>query len=109
MTTVIDKEVQMQLYGIRRRGWWKTPEELEAGGARSMEVGDEDGSGVRWIRSYVLQEEDGTLGTYCIYEAESPEALRRHAQKSGFGADEINVVAETVIVRPDPVPASAAS
>jgi hypothetical protein len=99
----------MQLYGIRRRNWWKDAEELERGGARSAEVGDEDGSGVRWIRSYVLQEEDGTHGTYCIYEAESPEALRAHAEKSGFGAEEINVVVDTVIVRPDPVAASAVS
>ena len=99
----------MQLYGIRRRNWWKDAEEMAAGGARSAEVGDEEGSGVRWIRSYVLQEDDGTLGTYCIYEAESPEALRRHAEKSGFGAEEINVVVDTVIVRPDPVPAAAAS
>jgi len=97
----------MQLYGIRRRSWWKTPEDLEAGGKRSQEVGDEEGSGVRWIRSYVLQEEDGTLGTYCIYEAESPDAIRAHAEKSGFGADEINEVADTVIVRPDPEPAAA--
>lgn len=99
----------MQLYGIRRRSWWKDAEELEAGGARSMEVGDEPGSGVRWIRSYVLQEDDGTLGTYCIYEAESPEALRAHAEKAGFGAEEINVVVDTVIIRPDPVAASVAS
>ena len=49
----------MQLYGIRRRSWWKNAEELEAGGARSKEVGDEDGSGVRWIRSYVVQEVTG--------------------------------------------------
>lgn len=97
----------MQLYGIRRRSWWKTPEDLEAGGKRSQEVGDEEGSGVRWIRSYVLQEEDGTLGTYCIYEAESPEAIKAHAEKAGFGADEINAVADTVIVRPDPQPATA--
>jgi hypothetical protein len=99
----------MQLYGIRRRGYWKDAEAMAAGGARSKEVGDEDGSGVRWIRSYVVQEDDGTLGTYCIYEADSPEALRAHAEKAGFGADEINVVVDTVIVRPDPVEAAAAS
>ena len=89
----------MQLYGIRRRSWWKTPEELETAAGRSKEVGDEDGSGVRWIRSYVLVEDDGTLGTYCIYEAE----------KAGFGADEINAVADTVIIRPDPVEAPASN
>jgi hypothetical protein len=97
----------MQLYGIRRRSWWKTPEELEAAAGVSKEVGDEEGSGVRWIRSYVLVEDDGTLGTYCIYEAESPEAIRAHAEKAGFGADEINAVADTVIIRPDPQPAAA--
>jgi len=97
----------MQLYGIRRRSWWKTPEDLEAGGKRSQEVGDEEGSGVRWIRSYVLQEDDGTLGTYCIYEATGPEAIRKHAEASGFSADEINEVADTVIIRPDPVEATA--
>jgi Protein of unknown function (DUF4242) len=99
----------MQLYGIRRRSWWKTPEELETAAGRSKEVGDEDGSGVRWIRSYVLVEDDGTLGTYCIYEAESPEAIRAHAEKAGFGADEINAVADTVIIRPDPVEAPASN
>jgi hypothetical protein len=99
----------MQLYGIRRRSWWKSPEELETAAGRSKQVGDEEGSGVRWIRSYVLQEEDGSLGTYCIYEAESPEAIRAHAEKSGFGADEINSIADTVIIRPDPVEASASN
>jgi hypothetical protein len=98
----------MQLYGIRRRNWWKSPEELEAAAGRSKEVGDAEGSGVRWIRSYVLQEEDGSLGTYCIYEAESEEAIRAHAEKSGFGAEEINAVLDTVIIRPDPVEAATA-
>jgi hypothetical protein len=95
----------MQLYGIRRRNAWADAGELEAAAKRSGEVGDRDGSGVRWIRSYVLQEDDGTLGTYCIYEADSPEAIRKHAEESGFGADEINVALDTVVIRPDPVPA----
>ena len=97
----------MQLYGIRRRNWWKDADDMAAGGARSKEVGDEEGSGVRWIRSYVLQEDDGTLGTYCIYEAESPEAIRAHAQSADLPADEIIKVADTVIVRPDPAAVAA--
>jgi hypothetical protein len=60
---------------------------------------------VRWIRSYAVEEDDGKLGTVCIYEGVSPEAIRRHAENSGMTADEINKVAETVIVREDPVPA----
>ncbi len=97
----------MQLFGIRRRSAWANGEELEAAAARSTEEGDKPDSGVRWIRSYVLEEDDGRLGTYCIYEAESPEAIRKHAEASGFSADEINAAVNTVIIRPDPVEASA--
>jgi hypothetical protein len=97
----------MQLYGIRRRNAWTTPEELAATAKRSAEEGDKDGSGVRWIRSYVVTEDDGTLGTICIYEAESPEAVRAHAQRTGMPADEITPVADTVVVRPDPAPVAA--
>ncbi len=69
----------MQLYVILRRNYWRSPEELQASAARSAEEGDKPGSGVRWIRSYVIQEESGELGTVCIYEGESPEAIRAHA------------------------------
>ena len=35
---------------------------------------------IRWIRSYVLSEPaNGGVGTVCIYQASSPEAIRRHA------------------------------
>ncbi|MGH3003211.1 MAG: nickel-binding protein, partial [Gaiellaceae bacterium] len=62
---------------------------------------------VRWIRSYVLLEEDGSLGTVCIYQGTDPEAIRRHAQVAELPADEILPVADTVIVRPDPEHATA--
>jgi uncharacterized protein DUF4242 len=97
----------MELYAIRRRSCWANAEELETAGKRSGEVGDEPDSGVRWIRSYVVQEDDGRLGTVCIYEATGPEAIRKHAENSGFSADEINEVVDTVLVRPDPVKATA--
>lgn len=97
----------MELYGIRRRSAWATPADLEAAAGRSKEVGDAPGSGVRWIRSYVLQESDGMLGTFCVYEADSPEALRAHAEAAGFGADEIDRVVDTVVIREDPVQATA--
>ena len=71
----------MNLYAIRRRDGWATPEDLQAAAARSAELGDKPGSGVRWIRSYVVAEESGDLGTVCIYEAESPEAIRAHAER----------------------------
>ena len=97
----------MKLYGIRRRSCWATAEDLEAAAKRSTEVGDQPDSGVRWIRSYVLQEDDGSLGTYCIYEAVSPDALRKHAEAAGFSADEVHEALDTVVVREDPAEATA--
>jgi hypothetical protein len=96
----------MQLYAIRRRNGWATPQDIQETAGVSAELGDRPGSGVRWIRSYVLGEESGDLGTVCLYEAESPEAVRAHAKAVGMPADEITPVAETVYIRPDPVPAT---
>ena len=97
----------MDLYVIVRRNGWASGPDLEAAAARSTEEGDKDGSGVRWIRSYVVSEQSGELGTFCIYEAESPEAIRAHAAATPMAVDEINLVADTVIVRPDPAPVEA--
>ena len=97
----------MDLYGIVRRNGWATPQDLEQAAARSTAEGDKDGSGVRWIRSYVLAEESGEVGTFCIYEAESPDAIRAHARAADLPVDEIVPVADTVVVRPDPTPAHA--
>ena len=94
----------METYVILRRGGWRTPEELQAAAARSTEEGDRTPDDIRWIRSYVLAEPSGELGTVCIYQASSPEAIRTHAYRAGLPVDEIVAVADTVIVRPDPQP-----
>jgi hypothetical protein len=94
----------MNTYVIRRKNAWASPEELEQAAARSKEVADTDfPQDIRWIRSYVIAEEGGTLGTFCIYQATSPEAIREHAKRVGMPADEIFDVADTVVIRPDPV------
>jgi hypothetical protein len=97
----------MDLYVILRRNGWATPADLEEAAERSGAEGDKDDSGVRWIRSYVTAEESGDVGTVCIYEADSPEAIRAHADAADLPVDEIVPVADTVIVRPDPVAATA--
>jgi hypothetical protein len=97
----------MQLYVIQRRNGFRDAEDLQAAAARSTTEGDKDDSGVRWIRSYVVQEEGGELGTFCIYEADTPDAIRAHAAASAMPADEVVPVADTVVVRPDPVGAEA--
>jgi hypothetical protein len=88
---------------ILRRSGWKSGGELEEAAGRSRQVGDDEMSDdIRWIRSYVLEEDSGSLGTVCIYQASSPEAIREHAERAGLPIDEIIPVADTVIVRPDP-------
>ena len=94
----------METYVIMRRGGWRTPEELQAAAARSTKEGERMPDDIRWIRSYVLAEPSGELGTVCIYEASSPEAIRKHAYHAGLPVDEIVAVADTVIVRSDPQP-----
>jgi len=99
----------METYVIRRRNAWRTPQELEVAAARSRRIGDQEmPDKVRWIRSYVVKETDGALGTVCIYQAVSPEAIREHAGRVGMPADEIIPVAATVVVREDPKEAKAA-
>jgi hypothetical protein len=98
----------MELYAILRRSGWRSGAELEQAAGRSTKVGNEDmPDEVRWIRSYVLDEGGGAVGTVCIYEASSPEAIRKHASLADLPVDEIIRVADTVIVRPDPQPAVA--
>jgi hypothetical protein len=97
----------MQLYAILRRSGWRSPADLQEAAARSTKVGNEDmPDDVRWIRSYVLDEGSGSVGTVCIYEATSPEAIQKHASLADLPVDEIIPIADTVLVRPDPQPAT---
>jgi Protein of unknown function (DUF4242) len=97
----------MNTYVILRRSGWRSPEDLQEAAARSPRVGNEEmPDEVRWIRSYVLEEGGGSVGTVCIYQATSPEAIRKHASLADLPVDEIVAVADTVLVRPDPQPAA---
>ena len=98
----------MNLYAIIRRNGWKTAGDLEEAAGRSAKVGDEQmPDDIRWFRSYVLDEESGSVGTVCIYQATSPEKIREHAQNADLPVDEIIPIADTVVVRPDPETAAA--
>jgi sporulation protein YlmC with PRC-barrel domain len=98
----------MQLYAILRREGFADGPDLQAAAARSTKVGDDEMSDrIRWIRSYVLDENSGRVGTLCIYEASDPEAIREHAARANLPVDEIIAIADTVVVRPDPAPPAA--
>jgi sporulation protein YlmC with PRC-barrel domain len=100
----------MKTYAIRRLNAWGSPEELEEAAGKSKEVADSEfPDDIRWIRSYVIAEDDGSLGTVCIYQASDEEAIRKHAHRVGMPADQIWEVADTVVIRPDPEKEPAAS
>lgn len=97
----------METFVILRRSGWRTGEDLEAAAAKSRQVADDEmPDDIAWIRSYVLAEPDGSLGTVCVYQASDADTVRRHAQMAGLPADEVIPVADTVLVRPDPEPAA---
>jgi hypothetical protein len=97
----------VETYLILRRGGWRTAHELQNAARRSTVEGDGMADDVRWIRSYVVAETDGSLGMVCIYQATSPEAIRRHAYAATLPVDEIVAVADTVVVRAEPVSVTA--
>ena len=99
----------MNLYVIRRPSAWASLQELEIAGAKSARIGNEEmPDRVRWIRSYVVHEKDGRVGTFCIYQARDEELIREHARRVGMPGDDIYPVATTVVVRNDPATADAA-
>lgn len=70
-------------------------EELEA----SAELADginrvNDEEGVRWLHSFLASDK---RKTYCLYEAPSPEAIRRAAQRAGLPADSVVEVTDRVL------------
>ena len=94
----------MDLFMIRRPSAWADQAELEKTAETSARIGNEEmADKVRWIRSYVIKEDDGRLGTACIYEAVDEDALREHARCVGMPGDDILSIGATVVVRPDPV------
>jgi hypothetical protein len=95
----------MDTYVILRRSGWKSPEELQEAAERSTAEGEKMPDDIAWIRSYVLEEGGSAVGTVCIYQASSPEAIREHASAADLPVDEIIKVADTVKVREDPAPA----
>lgn len=98
----------MDTYVILRRSGWKSPADLQEAAERSTSEGDKRADDLRWIRSYVLEEGGGPVGTVCIYQASSEEVIREHASAADLPVDEIVRVADTVVVREDPAPAASA-
>lgn len=98
----------MDLYIIRRRGVWANEEELKVTNEKSVQVGEDMAERLRWIRSYAVTEEDGRIGSVCIYEAQDPDAIREHGRRIGAPSEDFQVVRGAVVKRPDPKPVHSA-
>ena len=82
----------MDLDLVSRRRAWLSEEELAATADCTPAVlGIFDGS-VRWVRSYVFEEEDGAFSADCVYEATSVERLEEYFDAMMLPADEIRPV-----------------
>ena len=75
----------MPRFLIERMVGTLTPEQIEAGSRRSIEVLSAM-SDVVWIRSY-YSDAEGKI--YCEYEAPNVEAIREHARRAGLPVDRI--------------------
>lgn len=92
----------MKNFVVLRRDHWETPGDVEQAAARSSKVGKTMADSVKWIRTYVMAESSGKLGTVCIYQAVSEEALREHANCASLPVDEILPIGHLLVVNPDP-------
>ena len=63
------------------------PEDVDRAGIKAVN----DDAGVRWVYSFLSADRKKT---YCLYEAESPEAIREAAQRLGIPADVITEVSQ---------------
>ena len=79
----------MPRYIIERTVGTLTKEELDAAGKKSVEVLEEMGGVVVWIKSSV-SEAEGKI--YCEYDAPNPEAIMEHARRAGLPADKISEI-----------------
>lgn len=61
---------------------------VDASGNALEELRDE-GVDIQWESSEVLENEDGIVGTFCRYQAESEDAIREHAERAGLPATKI--------------------
>lgn len=89
----------MNKYIIMRRHAWADTAELERAAGRSSRVCiQEMPDRLRWLHTYICEEEDGTLGSICVFEAIDAGAVREHARRAGLACDAVLPIARTVFV-----------
>jgi len=93
----------MNNYVILRRNAWRNANDLERAAGLASRVANEEMPGrVRWIRSYICEEADGSLGRVCVLQALDVEAAREQAQRAHMPYDAILPIARAVVISDDP-------
>jgi Protein of unknown function (DUF4242) len=78
-------------------------------GRRSRELTEDQFPEITWEHSHVVVEDDGTVRTYCIYEAPNEEAVRNHSRMLGqHTIDGLHEIAGDVTPADFPAPVEAA-
>src|SRR5688572_5883233 len=77
-----------------------SPTELQGISQKSCGVLSELGPQVQWLHSFVTDNK-----IYCVYIAPNADAIREHARRGGFPANEVNQVRAVI----DPTTAEAAA
>jgi hypothetical protein len=81
----------MPVFVIERR--WAERLEANAEAADGINRINEE-EGVRWLYSFLSADR---RKTYCLYEAPSPDAIRRAAARAGIPADVVTEMAERLL------------
>jgi Protein of unknown function (DUF4242) len=85
------KEVKMSRFIVERTFPDGLPVQANAQGAQVCltVIGNNSEDGVTWIHSYVTGDK---MKTFCIYDAPTPEAIRRAASRNSLPVDKITEV-----------------
>ena len=92
----------MNQYVVPRTRAWLSEEELAAALDCVPAVNETLRGKIRWVRSYIVSEDDGTFSAFCVYEASGPEVLQRYSEAMRLPTDAIKSVATTIVNAPDP-------
>lgn len=59
-------------------------DEMDGVGKRSRTIIETQYPSIVWDHSHVAVDDDGRVRTFCLYEADSEDEIRSHAQQLGF-------------------------
>ncbi|HEX6490364.1 MAG TPA: nickel-binding protein [Gaiellaceae bacterium] len=72
-------------------------EQMPAVGLRSRELAEESFPDITWEHSHVVVDDEGTVRTFCVYDAPSEEIVRAHSRMLGkHTIDELHEIAGDV-------------